>query len=851
MPCVRFFSVLLVFCVSSSLCAFVAPQNRDTSKRYIRGKVVMRPQINDATRLQNKNIAGRVLDVARDRLNGVPRILSGVDLGHFATSPAGGEASHHDVMFGYMAAGRKVLGVGESEVRLVPAATFVNHDTAFYKFDVYRDDLLVEDATLIFRFRHDRLVQVVNRTFAEAQPRQTDIQPLSDRQLQQLVDRELGNNKYVARGYAWRVVLEAARYELVKVRIFEQELGEQHRIQIDPITGRVFEVAPRLFYSGVTHGSVLANDESEEPPMVDGYARASIHPRWYKEELVIKPLSEITIGLSLLPDTPAPPEPLPTSVMTDIEGRYRIAALASPKIDNIAGAKVHIYNQTGPRVTVAGIKVENKWQTIVSGQENALAAHDKIVAQSMVFHHADYIFRLAANYITTPWFDKPLPSHTNLARSCNAHWDTLAGTINFYSGNNQCANTGLISDIIYHEWGHGLDAKTGGIKDGAYSEGFGDIMSMLITKSPIIGIGFGLDGRVVRDLDPDKIYPQDARGGVHAEGMVIGSTFWDMFNEFKKYHTEDEALNLLRKYAFQMIFTAEKYTDVYDALLVIDDDDADLTNGTPNFCLINEPFAQHGLATFQRSCLVISFVRNDVLELQGNGNRIIEPGELIEITPWVENVTDDVLQNLRGVASSASEFVQWGNNTAEWPQVAAGEKQPSSVPLTFTIAEDTTCGEKFSIALDFQLGKRKKHFSESFLVGRSAGQKALYQGVGLPTEIPDLETVEVAVMVDGEHWQADTLVYEAQLKFELKHTYHGDLNITLIAPNGEEIVIKKMKGRGRGVFTFDEDISELLRGRTGQGEWRLRVTDLRRLDRGVLNDFILTLTPKKFVCNPA
>ena len=851
MPYVRFFSVFLVLCISSSLFAFVAPQSSDTNKRYVRGKVVMRPQLSEVMRLKNKNVAGGVLNLTRDKFNGVPRVISGGDLGQFVALSAGGEVSHHDVMFGYVAAGRKVLGVSEADLRIVPAATFVNHDTAFYKFDVYRDDLLVEDATLIFRFRHDRLVQVVNRTFAEVQQRQTNAQPLSDRQLQQLVERELGTNKYVARGYAWRVVLEEARYELVKVRIFEQELGEGHRIQIDPITGRVFEVAPHLFYSGTEHGSVFAASETEEPVMVEGYARASVHPRWYKEELVVRALSEIIIGLSLLPDTPAPPEPLPTSVMTDIEGRYRIAALANPKIDNMVGAKVHIYNQTGPRVTAAGIKVENEWQTIVSGQKNALAAHDKIVAQSMVFHHTDYIFRLASNYITTPWFDKPLPSHTNLSRSCNAHWDSRAGTINFYSGNNQCANTGLISDIIYHEWGHGLDAKTGGIKDGAYSEGFGDIMSMLITKSPIIGIGFGLDGRVVRDLDPDKIYPQDAKGGVHAEGMVIGSTFWDLFNEFKKYYTEDETLDLLRKYAFQMIFTAEKYTDVYDALLVIDDDDADLTNGTPNFCLINEPFAQHGLATFQRSCLVISFVRNVVQELRGNGNRIIEPGERIEITPWVENVTDNVLQDLRGVASSAQEFVQWENDTAKWKQVAAGDKQPSTVPLTFMIAENTTCGEEFSIALDFQIGKRKKHFSENFLVGRSAGQKTLYQGVGLPTEIPDLEITEVAVMVDGEHWHADTVVYEAQLKFELKHTYHGDLNIALIAPDGEEILIKKMQGRGRGVLTFDEDISELLRGRIGQGEWRLRVTDLRRLDRGVLNDFVLTLTPKKFVCNPA
>ncbi len=844
MSCSRFLSCLVGLCITSAAFAFVAPRRgADDSKRYLREQIVMRPQLNASVRLTDKSTAGLAVDVSRDRVNGVPRLISGADLGRFLHLQGGDEASYLDIMQSYVAAGRAVLGVTWRDLRMVTDATFINHDTAFYKFDVYRHDLHVEDATLMFRFRHGRLVQVVNRTFAEVQIAAVTRPALSDRRLRQALETELGGNKYTALGYAWRVVERDGHYELLKVRTFRQELGEGNRVQIDPLRGQVFEIAPSMFYSG--------GARAEAPSLVDGYARANVYPRWYEEALVVKPLAEITVGLTVPTTQNVPPrDDLPTSVMTNIEGHYAVAAAAVPEISNIVGSKVHIFNRTGPRVAVDGVKVGDFWQTRVDQQEGVLPSQDKIVAQSMVFHHTDYIFRLAAQFITTPWFDKPLPSHTNLPSSCNAHWDSRRGTINFYSGNSRCANTGLISDIIYHEWGHGLDASTGGIRDGAYSEGFGDIMSMLITKSPIIGIGFGLDGRVVRDIEPDKIYPQDAKGGVHAEGMVIGSTFWDLFTEFKKYYTEDEALAILRKYAFQMIFTAEKYTDVYDALLVIDDDDTDLSNGTPNLCLINESFSQHGLSNFVRRCLVISFVRNDVQELYGNSNHIIEPGERIEITPWVENLTDDVLENLHGVVSSTSEYINWKVNSAEWQQVAVGEKAPSSRAVVFTVDADATCGQEFNVDLDFNIGKRKKHFSENFLIGRSAGQKELYQGVGLPMEIPDLETTEADVWVDGIDWHADTVVYRAQLKFELEHTYHGDLNISLIAPDGEELQIKKMKGRGRGTLSFDKDISELLRDRGGRGEWRLRVSDVRRLDRGVLNDFALTLTPKKFVCNP-
>ncbi len=848
MSCAKFLSCLLGLGIASAAFAFVGSHRDDQGdrKRYLDERVVVRPQLHTSTRLTDKRAGGATISIQRDRLSGVPRLLSGADLGHFVGLQGEDNASYLNIMRRYVAAGHTLLGVTFDDLQLVDDATFINHDTAFYKFDVYRDDLLVEDATLLFRFRYGRLVQVVNRTFAEAQIADNTTPALSDRRLRQSLESELGTNKYTAHGYAWRVVAGDTGYELLKVRTFQQELGEGRRVQVDPRSGRVFEVAPSRFFS---RAGFTTAGRADEPDLVRGYARASIHPRWYEEEMVFKPLSEIIIGLAMPQNTVE--ESLPAAVMTDVEGRYRIAATALPKISSITGAKVRIFNRTGPRVAVDGIKRGDFWQTQVSQQEGVLPSQDKIVAQSMVFHHTDRIFRLAAQYISTPWFDEPLPAHTNLSNSCNAHWDSRAGTVNFYSGNDQCANTGLISDIVYHEWGHGLDAKTGGIKDGAYSEGFGDIMSMLITKSPIIGIGFGLDGRVVRNLDPDKIYPQDAKGGVHAEGMVIGSTFWDLFNKFKEYYSEDEALAILRKYAFQMIFTAEKYTDVYDALLVIDDDDADLNNGTPNLCIINEPFAQHGLTTLQRSCLVISFVRNDVQELHGNDNRVIEPGERIELTPWVENLTAGLLHDLRGTASTTNSYINWKNSQAEWDEVAAGEKAPSSRSIVFTVDADAVCGEEFNIDLDFRIGKRKKHFSENFRIGRSAGQKALYQGVGLPLEIPDLEMVEAEVMVDGLDWREDTPIHAAQLKFELQHTYHGDLNISLIAPDGEEVLTKKMQGRGRGMLSFDEDISDLLQARVGYGEWRLRISDLRRLDRGMLHDFSLTLTPRKFVCNPA
>ncbi len=67
----------------------------------------------------------------------------------------------------------------------------------------------------------------------------------------------------------------------------------------------------------------------------------------------------------------------------------------------------------------------------------------------MVYHHTDKIIRLARQYLDGAWLNSPLTANVNLKDTCNAHWD--GQTINFYSADSQCANTGLISDVIYHD----------------------------------------------------------------------------------------------------------------------------------------------------------------------------------------------------------------------------------------------------------------------------------------------------------------------------------------------------------------------------------------------------------------
>ena len=541
-------------------------------------KVVLRPQLVTAT----KHDKGGPSTVSkRDQLSQVARLLSVVNRDKSATPQR--QSEYLAVIKKYVEANIFTLGVSYRDLRLMPAATLITPNVSFFKFTVFRNDILVEDASLLFRFKHGHLVQVVNYSFHEATLMHEDRAELPDRQLREILRERFGSNHYQAVGYVYRVTVIDNQYRLLKVRVFQQKFADRATIQIDVHTSKVYEYAPsRYTFKGAVGDH--------------GVAYASLYSRWYGEQATTYPLRGL--GISIGSQT----------VHTDNEGYYRLPTLISkiaPRIEQMTGSRVEIVNHSGPQVAVDAVQHGGAWHLSIGADQAVGSSNDKLVAQSMVFYHVDKLFGVASNYIGSSWFNVPLQSHTNMRASCNAYWDSRHSTINFFSGDRNCANTALIADIIYHEWGHGLHDKTGGIVDGSLSEGFGDIVSMLMTKSNVLAPGFFVDGRAIRDLEPDKVYPRDYSDDnrqIHSNGLIIGGTFWDLFKAFRQRYSEQQALDIVRRFAFQMIFTVERFTDVYEVLLIIDDNDIDVANGTPNFCLINEPFARHGLAELADRC---------------------------------------------------------------------------------------------------------------------------------------------------------------------------------------------------------------------------------------------------------
>ena len=202
--------------------------------------------------------------------------------------------------------------------------------------------------------------------------------------------------------------------------------------------------------------------------------------------------------------------------------------------------------------------------------------------------------------------DFPMNTIVDVSGSCNAFYN---GDCNFYAAGGGCNATALLSDVMYHEYGHGLnyDIYTyygQNFSNGAMGEGYGDLWGMSISNYPIIGEGFYTANQSgIRRYDPPnrKVYPQDLVAEVHADGEIIAGAWWEVnlnMGNNLQFMTD------LWLSTFPDGVTGPSgnegviYMDVLIAALQSDDTDANICNGTPNSSAILPAFSAHGITLY-------------------------------------------------------------------------------------------------------------------------------------------------------------------------------------------------------------------------------------------------------------
>ncbi len=190
-----------------------------------------------------------------------------------------------------------------------------------------------------------------------------------------------------------------------------------------------------------------------------------------------------------------------------------------------------------------------------------------------------------------------LNSYVNVSEAtCNAWFD---GDLNFGPEASGCNSSARLADVNYHEWGHGFHywALQAGYFDSSASEGIADVVSVLQTDDPVIAPYFYQgSSQGIRDLDPDRVYPDDWVNESHADGLIFGGAVWDLLNIMREDYGEEEGWELTSQLFADAVPSGFTIPVAFDEFVAADDDDGDLSNGTPHYCQILEAFVPHGLS---------------------------------------------------------------------------------------------------------------------------------------------------------------------------------------------------------------------------------------------------------------
>ncbi len=209
-----------------------------------------------------------------------------------------------------------------------------------------------------------------------------------------------------------------------------------------------------------------------------------------------------------------------------------------------------------------------------------------------------YVRRIAPSLT---WLDQQLLVTVNMDDVCNAYSD--GETTNFFQSGQGCENTARLPDVVAHETGHAVHFQAilegVGSFDTALSEGASDYLAATMVDDAKMGRGFFMTDAPLRDLDPDdgseRVWPTHIDRDPHGTGEIIGGALWDLRKAFVTELGAERGVALTDAMWYAILQRASDIPSSYPEALAVDDDDGDITNGTPHLCTINVAFGRHGL----------------------------------------------------------------------------------------------------------------------------------------------------------------------------------------------------------------------------------------------------------------
>jgi len=262
-----------------------------------------------------------------------------------------------------------------------------------------------------------------------------------------------------------------------------------------------------------------------------------------------------------------------------------------------------------------------------------------------------------------------------------------------------------------------------------------------------------------------------------------------------------------------------------------------------------------------------------------NSNGKIDPNECADILVSLQNLPGLGRGPVTGITAfltTSGQNVVVDPGLRMYPELAAGVIATSTLPFRISTTPGFVCGTNIDFVLHVATSNQLSFTFPFQISSVSSGldTPAHFASANVPVVIPDLGTVESEVEVAG----IVRPLGRVRAGLHLTHTFDYDLRLSLIAPDGTEILLSANIGANGhdygadcdNVTIFSDDATvgigsgtapfvgsflpqqplAQLTGKSGaavNGLWRLRVADEAGLDSGTLQCWWLELSPVKCI----
>jgi subtilisin-like proprotein convertase family protein len=253
----------------------------------------------------------------------------------------------------------------------------------------------------------------------------------------------------------------------------------------------------------------------------------------------------------------------------------------------------------------------------------------------------------------------------------------------------------------------------------------------------------------------------------------------------------------------------------------------------------------------------------------------ISPGETVTVDFGLKNngtaSTSNLVATLQptGGITNPSGPQNYGVVVPAGPTVAR--------PFTFTVDAGAACGSTITATLNLQDGSTNLGtVTFNFTLGALGPAASLVRGSGnIAVPIPDNATVDIPINVP----ETGSIV-DVNVRVRLNHTFNGDLDLSLVHPDGTVVLLSNNRGGSGDNFGvgandcsgtstgFDDQAAatiasgtapfvgsfrpdaplSALNGKSSSGTWKLRVADTAAQDVGTVGCVQLEINRQRFIC---